>query len=161
MQGTWLYQESLLLGQTYGLWSPRLSRRQGHEHGVVRQGHEELVGVYLCTVLLAHQSQRHCRQGQQQSLAHLRHRFNLHLFNVKQRETTNSTCIKWNNKTFKDLRMQFSTAIRRRKIQRYGNRTYDHLSSMWIYCQLHHVYLRFHLVKVFADIDTRPFSWFG
>lgn len=101
MRGTWLHHELLFLGQTYRLWSPRLSRRQGHEHGVVWQGHEEIVGVYLCTVLLAHQSQRHRRQGQQQSLAHLRHRFRLLWINVKQRETMNSACVKLNTRLLK------------------------------------------------------------
>ncbi|KAG7241570.1 hypothetical protein INR49_025490 [Caranx melampygus] len=61
-------------GETYWLWSPCLSGLQGHERGVVRQRHEELVGVHLCTVLLANQRQRHSRQGQQQRLAYLQHR---------------------------------------------------------------------------------------
>lgn len=59
--------------QTYRLWSPCLSWLQGHEHGVVRKGHEELIRVYFCTVLLTNQRQRHGRQGQQQSLANLQH----------------------------------------------------------------------------------------
>lgn len=68
--------------KTYLLWSPCHSRLQGHEHGVVRQGHEELVGVYLRAVLLADQGQRHCRQGQQQSLADLQHTCRLLWINV-------------------------------------------------------------------------------
>lgn len=60
----------------------------------------------------------------------------------------NSACVKLNTITLNfnfNLRMQFNMVIRTRKIH-YGNRTHDHLSSTWIYCQLHHIYLSFHLV---------------
>ena len=63
-----------ICGQMHLLRPPCLSRPQGHEHGVVRQGHEELVGIDLCPVLLTGQRQRHCRQGQQQRVAYLQHR---------------------------------------------------------------------------------------
>lgn len=64
-----------IFGDAYRLWSPRLSRLQSHEHGVVRQGNEEFIRVHLCAVLLTDQRQRHSRQGQQQSLANLGHMF--------------------------------------------------------------------------------------
>lgn len=79
---TW--REGATFGGTHRLWSPRLSRLQGHEHGVVGQGHEELVGVHLRAVLLTGQGQRHRRQGQQQSLAHLQRGFT-QSFNILQR----------------------------------------------------------------------------
>lgn len=65
--------EQLFLRRTYRLRPPRLPGLQGHERGVVRQGHEEVVGVHLCAVLLADQGQGHRRQGEQQSVADLQH----------------------------------------------------------------------------------------
>lgn len=63
----------LFLHQTYWLRPPRLPGLQGHEHGVVRQGHEEVVRVHLCAVLFADQGHGHRGQGEQQSVANLRH----------------------------------------------------------------------------------------
>lgn len=89
LESVYVYNDKHLawLGQTHRLWSPCLPTLQGHEHGVVRQGNEELAWVHLCAVLLTNQRQRHCRQGQQQSLAHLQHRYKLLWINVHKRKT--------------------------------------------------------------------------
>lgn len=65
--------EHVFLHRTYRLRPPCLPGLQGHERGVVRQGHEEVVGVHLGTVLLADQGHGHHRQGEQQSVADLQH----------------------------------------------------------------------------------------